>query len=103
MRDNINLSIIFNLVDGNKFCVDVEEVSREVLNIYTKPNHDTVIIDEVWINGKQKKPDSDPLYGEIIINKSRIETFRTDSNGKDGNANKIFAGVSGSGDIDAMI
>ena len=53
-----------------------------MLNIYTKPNHDTVIIDEVWINGKQKKPDSDPLYGEIIINKSRIETFRTDSNGK---------------------
>jgi len=171
---NVNIKIIKNdindeyiTVQGTEaFFEELEiEVNREVLNIYTKPNRDTVIIGEVWVNGKRERPDPDPFYGEIIINKSKILSFRTDSNGKgsiyseapisvleteisgsfsmnltevyeanvqisgsgkvsigtllnnseftisgsgkvsilNGKINKIFASVSGSGDIDAMV
>ncbi|WP_026894327.1 GIN domain-containing protein [Clostridiisalibacter paucivorans] len=88
---NVNIKIIKSDVDDEYITVQGTEAffnSLEIvenlgaLNIYTKPNRDKVVIGEVWINGKRRNPDPDPLYGEIIINKSKIETFTTDTNGK---------------------
>lgn len=88
---NVNIKIIKSDVDdeyitvqGTEAFLNSLEIAENlgVLNIYTEPNRDTVVIGEVWINGKRRNLDPDPLYGEIIIKKSKIETLSTDTNGR---------------------
>lgn len=88
---NVNIKIINDDIDNEYIVVRGTEaffeglkieVTQDVLNIYTKPNQDSVIIGEVWIDGKRRKPDPDPLYAEIIISKSIVESLKVNSNGK---------------------
>lgn len=58
------------------------EVWSDTLNLYAKTPQSSVIIGEVWVNGKRRKPDPDPFYGEIVVNKSKIESLRINSSGK---------------------
>ncbi|WP_350342378.1 DUF2807 domain-containing protein [Proteinivorax tanatarense] len=99
---NVNIKILKSDVDDEYITVQGTEdffnslqivENRGALNIYTKPNRDTVVIGEVWINGKRQKPESDPFYGEIIIYKSNMETFTIDTNGKGSVHSEVPIGV----------
>lgn len=88
---NVNIKIIKSDIDDDyltvhgtaEFFEDLEiEENRGALKIYTKSNRDTVIVGEVWINGKRKKPEPDPLFGEIVVYTNNVDILKTDSNGK---------------------
>ncbi|MFT8314985.1 MAG: DUF2807 domain-containing protein [Clostridium sp.] len=78
--------------------------TRGQLEVQGHVEKNSIVIGEVWINGKRQKPEPDPLYGEITIVISKLNNLKFISNNKSNvycelPINNLYSDIKGSATI----